>query len=161
MRSKSFDSMKRIIGTEFLVESLITGLNRFFRSAVFVFVQIERVSFRSKLLHYVIEFLHPMNAPNAGNRGGLFLVVLVTFPDLQVFAGFAQKEDFAVLGIRGAWKQDKNGLFLFDAAEVKQVGVRMQGQRAIGGGGQNVVGVGEGDCPNRKPFRQPFSMLGE
>ena len=100
--------------------------------------------------------------PNAqGFDYFFFLVVLVTFPDLQVFAGFAQKEDFAVLGIRGAWKQDKNGLFLFDAAEVKQVGVRMQGQRAIGVGGQNVVGVGEGDCPNRKPFRQPFSMLGE
>ena len=72
-----------------------------------------------------------MNRGDSGNLSCILLVVLEAFPNSQMLAWFAQKEDFAMLGVRSIGEQDENAFFLFNPGQVEQVGIRMDDERAV------------------------------
>ena len=65
-----------------------------------------------------------------------------------------EKENFAMLGVRGIGEQDENAFLLLDPGQVEQIGIRMDDEGAIRIGRKNVVCVDDRE-------RLRFQQLGE
>jgi hypothetical protein len=69
-----------------------------------------------------------------------------------MLGGLAEKEDLALLGVRGLGKEDEDGFFLIDTAQIKEVAVLMLASGAVGVGDGDIVGVDGRERLARKQY---------
>ena len=67
-----------------------------------------------------------------------------TFPHRKVFVGLADEEHLALVRFGGIGAEHQHALLLLDAGEVKQIGRRVDSQRAVAGGWELVGRMHDG-----------------
>ena len=122
-------------------ESVVARLHLHCRALVLVGVEIRALRLEHQRPEYPRKFREPLHIFNAGDFPRVRLAVFVAFPYLQVFVRLAQKQNLAMLFLGGHRIQQQHAFLLLNAAQVKQVGIRLHRQRAVGVGGQHIVGV--------------------
>ena len=80
--------MKRVFFLNLLVQALIPSFHLIIGPVVFIAIEVKNIRFCRKKLENIIEVLDPIYRLYTRDLTGVFFVVLVTFPNLQVFIRF-------------------------------------------------------------------------
>src|ERR1019366_1993623 len=83
----------------------------------------------------------PVNILNSGEVARFLFGQLAAFPYFAFFRWLAQEQQFAMLFVVGVGIDNQFRLLLFDARQIKQVGVGNGGLRAIGIGRASIIRV--------------------
>jgi inorganic pyrophosphatase/exopolyphosphatase len=89
---------------------------------------------------------------------GLRLREFFALPDRDQLTGLANKKHFTLFGISRIREQDKDGLLLINATEVKEIAVLYKAQRAVGIRGQDIVGVDDHHRTRRQVLIQTLAI---
>ena len=104
------------------------------------------------------ELREPQDGLNPGNPARFVLGQFVSFPNRQVLARLSQKKHLAMFLVVRVGKEKQNRFLLLDAAEIKQIGILPQRQRAVGVGGEDVVGVDDRERVFQHQLFQPLAV---
>ena len=102
-----------------------------------------------------------MHILDARDLARIRLAVFVALPNLQMLIRLAHKQDLALLLIRRIRKEHQNTFLLLNAAQEKQIGIRLHRQRAIGIGRQHIIGIHHRQRLRRHLRRQAFTVFGK
>jgi hypothetical protein len=112
---------------------------------VFVGIEPDVVGLAHEAMEELGNFGDPLDIADAGGFPGGFAGQLVTFPDGDEVAGFAEEQDLALPLVVGVGEDEEDGFLLFDAGQVEEVGIGDGSEGAVGVGGGDVVGIDDRD----------------
>ena len=67
----------------------------------------------------------------------------MSFPNLEILVWLADEKDFALVLVGGLGIEHQDRLLLFDAGQVKEIGIGDQRQRGIGVARQDIIRIND------------------
>ena len=160
-RCHSTEIVQRISGTQIADKTHIPRLDLHHGPLVLIGVEPDRLGLAHQPMENPGKVRHPMHRSNAGDLHGLGLRQLVPLPDGDDFARLAQEQHLPHALVLGRREEHQDGLFLFDAAQVEQVGVGHHPECTVGIGGKNVIRIENDHGPRREQRAKSLSVLGK
>jgi len=111
--------VERIIAKGVLDEPGFASFNRNNGALMLICVEISVVAFAHEAMKKRRKFGKPMDVLNTADLPGFLFGEFVTFPYLQFFNRFPEKQEFTMLFVIGFRIKQEDALLLFDAAQVK------------------------------------------
>ncbi len=131
------------------------------RPLVLVGVEINMIALAHQAVKQGLKIGEPFDPRDTRHFPGFFLSELVTFPRFGVQGGLAKEENLPLIFLVRARIKQKNSFLLLDAGEIEQVGILAQQHGAVGIGGQDVVGVDNGQRIGQQEFFEAFAVRDE
>ncbi|MCK6501754.1 MAG: hypothetical protein L6Q38_19940, partial [Nitrospira sp.] len=137
------------------------GFHDDFRAFVLVAIEPDVLGLAHEAMKDPGEFGDPLDIANAGGFARRFAGEFLSFPGGDQIAGFAQEQNFALPFVIRVGKHHQDGFLLLDSGEVEEVRVRCEAQGAVSVGGEDVVGVDDGDGTGGQEAHQTSAIADE
>ena len=157
-RLETFVAVERISRQERAGLSQVAGFDLGARPLVFVGVEVDPLALAHERVQHARQVGQPADLCHARNLPRLVLGELVALPGGEQFIRLADEEHLPLGGVDRVGRKHEHALLLLDPREPEEVAGRMEPERAVARGGQQIGGVHDDEALRRQKRRQVLTV---